>query len=169
MPYSRLLLSALFSLLGACAGAPPATPDILVTDAAREGHFSSFVIKPINSPGHRVDLEERFNIALRAALTAKGYTEQAQNADLRVIYLLGVDNNTAVEIKPVAVGGATYSDVNFSPEQRARLALRILDNHNHDSLLFQALINKQIRDPNASQEVINQAVAKLLADFPSKP
>jgi hypothetical protein len=170
MTYSRLLLPALFSLLGACAGAPPATPDIEVTDAAREGHFSSFVIKPINSPGHRADLEERFNIALRAALTAKGYTEQAQNADLRVIYLLGVDNNTAVEIKPVTVGGgATYSDVNFSPEQRARLALRILDNHNHDSLLFQAVIDRKVRDPNASQEVVNQAVAKLLADFPNKP
>jgi hypothetical protein len=168
MPYSRLLLPALFALLSACTS-PPSTPAIEVTDAARDGHFNSFVIKPINSPGHRLDLEERFNTALRAALTAKGYTEQAQNADLRVIYLLGVDNNTAVEIKPVAVGGATYSDVNFNPEQRARLALRILDNHNHDRLLFQAVIDRKVRDPNASQEVVNQAVAKLLADFPGKP
>ncbi|MDO9322124.1 MAG: DUF4136 domain-containing protein, partial [Pseudomonas sp.] len=104
MTYSRLILPVLLALLSACSSAP-APKDIEVTDAAREGHFSSFVIKPINSPGHRADLEERFNIALRAALTAKGYTEQAQNADLRVIYLLGVDNNTAVEIKPVTVGG----------------------------------------------------------------
>jgi hypothetical protein len=169
MTYSRLLLPLLLSLLSACASPPPPA-DIEVTDAARAGHFRSFVIKPINSAGHRVDLEERFNTALRAALTAKGYTEQAQNADLRVIYLLGMENTTAVDIKPVAVaGGATYSDVNFNPEQRARLALRILDNHNHDSLLFQAVIDRKVRDPNASQEAVNQAVAKLLADFPSKP
>ena len=51
---------------------------------------------------------------------------------------------------------------------RARLALRILDNHDHDNLLFQALIDRQVRDPNASQEVINQAMAKLLARFPAK-
>ena len=167
MSYSRALLPALFALLSACASPPP-PQDIEVTDAAREGSFSSFVIKPIHSPGHRVDLEQRFNTALRAALTAKGYTEQAQNADLRVIYMLGLESGTEVDIKPVSVGGATYSDVNFNPEQRARLALRILDNHNHDSLLFQAVINKTVRDPNASQEMVNQAVAKLLADFPSK-
>jgi ribosomal protein S7 len=169
MPYSRLLLPALFALLSACASAPPAIPDIEVTDAAREGSFSTFVIKPIRGVGHRVDLEQRFNTALRTALTAKGYTEQAQNADLRVIYLLGLESSTEVDIKPVSVGGATYSDVNFTPEQRARLALRILDNHNHDRLLLQALINKHVRDPNISQEALNQAVAKLLADFPSKP
>jgi hypothetical protein len=168
MPYSRLLLPALFALLSACASAP-SNQDVEVTDAAREGSFSTFVIKPVNAPGHRVDLEQRFNTALRAALTAKGYTEQAQNADLRVIYLLGLESGTEVDIKPVSVGGATYSDVNFNPEQRARLALRILDNHNHDNLLFQAVINKTIRDPNASQETVNQAVAKLLVDFPSKP
>jgi hypothetical protein len=167
MPNSRLLLPALFALLSACAS-PPSSPAIEVTDAARDGHFNSFVIKPINSPGHRADLEERFNTALRAALTAKGYTEQAQNADLRVIYLLGLESSTGLDIKPVAVAGATYSEVNFSPEQRARLALRILDNHHHDRLLFQALINKTIRDPNASQERVNQAVAKLLADFPDQ-
>lgn len=168
MPYSRLLLPLLLSLLSACASAPPAQ-DIEVTDAAREGSFRSFVIKPLNSPGHRVDLEERFNIALRAALTAKGYTEQAQNADLRVIYMLALENGTAVNIKPVSVSGATYSDVNFNAEERARLALRILDNHKHEQLLFQAVINKQVRDPNISQQELNQAVAKLLADFPSKP
>ena len=50
----------------------------------------------------------------------------------------------------------------------ARLALRILDNHDHDNLLFQALIDRQVRDPNASQEVVNQAMAKLLASFPAK-
>lgn len=168
MPYSRLLLPALFALLSACAGAPPASPDIEVTDAARDGNFNSFVIKPINSPGHRLDLEQRFNTALRAALTAKGYREQAQNADLRVIYMLGLESSTGVDIKPVAVGGATYSDVNFNPEQHARLALRILDNHQHDSLLFQALINQQVRDPNISQDALNQAVAKLLAEFPDQ-
>ncbi len=169
MPYSRLLLPALFALLSACAGAPSTSPAIEVTDAARDGHFNSFVIKPISSPGHRLDLEQRFNTALRAALTAKGYTEQAQNADLRVIYLLGLESSTGVDIKPVAVGGgATYSDVNFTPEQRARLALRILDNHQHDNLLFQALIDKQVRDPNISQEALNAAVAKLLTEFPSK-
>ena len=106
--------------------------------------------------------------ALRLALTEKGYREQAQNADLRVIYLIGLDANTGVDVKPVKVGGATYSDVNFTPEQRARLALRILDNHNHDHLLFQAMIDRQVRDPNASQDVINQAIAKLLTRFPAK-
>lgn len=168
MSYSRLLLPLLFSLLGACAS-QPAPPDIQVTEAALAGHFSTFVIKPLDAPGQRQDLEERFNTALRLALTSKGYKEQAQNADLRVIYLLGLDSDTSVNIKPVTVGsGATYSDVDFTPEQRARLALRILDNHRQDTLLFQALINRQVRDPNASQETINQAVAKLLADFPSK-
>jgi hypothetical protein len=168
MPYSRLLLPAIFALLSACAS-PPVNQDIEVTDAAREGSFSSFVIKPISAPGHRADLEQRFNTALRAALTAKGYTEQAQNADLRVIYLLGLESGTALDIRPVTMAGTTLTDVTITPEQRARLALRILDNHNHDRLLFQAVINKTIRDPNASQEMVNQAVARLLADFPSKP
>ena len=163
----RLLLPLLFCLLSACANAP-ASPDIEVSDAALEGDFSTFVLKPIRGQGHRQDLEERFNTALRLALTAKGYREQAQNADLRVIYLVGLDASTGMDIKQVNIGGATYSDVNFTPEQRARLALRILDNHDHDSLLFQALIDRQVRDPNASQEVINQAVAKLLASFPAK-
>lgn len=169
MPYSRLLLPVIFALLGACASPSSVNQDIEVTDAAREGSFSSFVIKPINAPGHRADLEQRFNTALRAALTAKGYTEQAQNADLRVIYLLGLESGTALNMRPVTMAGTTVSDVNISPEQRARLALRILDNHNHDRLLFQAVINKTIRDPNASQAMVNQAVARLLADFPHKP
>lgn len=168
MPYSRLLLPAIFALLSACAS-PQVNQDIEVTDAAREGSFSTFVIKPISAPGHRADLEQRFNTALRAALTAKGYTEQAQNADLRVIYLLGLESGTALDIRPVTMAGTTLTDVTITPEQRARLALRILDNHNHDRLLFQAVINKTIRDPNASQEMVNQAVARLLADFPRKP
>ncbi len=163
----RLLLPLLFCLLSACASAP-ASPDIEVSEAALEGDFSTFVIKPIRGQGHRQDLEERFNTALRLALTAKGYREQAQNADLRVIYLVGLEANTGVDVKQVNISGATYSDVTFTPEQRARLALRILDNHNHDNLLFQALIDRQVRDPNASQEVINQAMVKLLASFPAK-
>ena len=167
MTYSRLLLPLLLCLLSACASAP-ISPDIEVSDAALEGHFSTFVLKPIRGQGHRQDLEERFNTALRLALTEKGYREQAQNADLRVIYLIGLDANTGVDVKPVNVDGATYSDVNFTPEQRARLALRILDNHNHDQLLFQAMIDRQVRDPNASQDVINQAIAKLLTRFPAK-
>ena len=105
----RLLLPLLFCLLSACASAP-ASPDIEVSEAALEGDFSTFVIKPIRGQGHRQDLEERFNTALRLALTAKGYREQAQNADLRVIYLVGLEANTGVDVKQVNIGGATYSD-----------------------------------------------------------
>ena len=97
--FKALLLPLLFCLLSACASAP-ASPDIEVSEAALEGDFSTFVIKPIRGQGHRQDLEERFNTALRLALTAKGYREQAQKLDMGGT---GLPSGAAL-INPTAAG-----------------------------------------------------------------
>ena len=74
---------------------------------------------------------------------------------------------SGVELKPVQVAGATYTQTLTTEEERARLALRILDSRSK-AVLFQVAISRQLHNPDMSQERFDQGVAKLLADFPAR-
>lgn len=160
------LLLPLLLLLGACAGTD--APQVEVDPAASSGHYTSFSIVPIRTIGHRQDLEERFDTAVRRALEAKGYRFSAGAADLKVIYALGLDSQVGVEQRPLITStGAAYSQVEINQDENARLALRILDSRD-DKVLLQAQLSRQLHDPSLTQDAFDQAVARLLAEFPPR-
>ncbi|MCY1273279.1 hypothetical protein D9M68_213830 [compost metagenome] len=162
----RMSLLPLALLLGACAG-PPAAPQVKV-DPAAAGAYQSFSIQPVRAPGHRQDLEERFDTAVRRALEAKGYRFSENIADLRVIYALGLERQTGIDQRPVVTaGGAVYTQTELTDDDHARLALRILDARDQ-RVLFQAQIARQLHDPSLTQETFDRGVAELLADFPAR-
>ncbi|MDF3934736.1 DUF4136 domain-containing protein [Pseudomonas citronellolis] len=158
----RFLLPLLALLLAACAGSDPA--QVSVSPAA-DGHQSTFSIQAVRAPGHRLDLEERFDTALKRAMEAKGYRFQAQGGELRVLYALGLERQTGVVQRPVATQDGVVSQTQITDSDQARLAMRILDESSRE-VLYQAQLSSQLQDPNLSQDAFDKALAKLLADFP---
>lgn len=154
-------------LLIACVSEPAKQPArTLSTPAVQAYDFRSFVIEPVRTKGHRLDLEERFNTATQRALEAKGYSRQDGSGDMRVLYALGTQTQPGIELRPVmGSNGAVYTQTEMTNEQTAVLALRILDNRDQ-RVLFEAQISRQFSDPNFTQERFDQAVAKLLEEFP---
>lgn len=137
------------------------TPPHVITQVYR-----SFSIEPVRTKGHRVDLEQQFNLATQRALEAKGYVRQDSNADMRVIYALGTQPHEGVQLRPVmGSNGAIYTQTQMTHDETAVLALRILDPRDQ-SVLFQAQISRQFTDPKFTQQGFDQGVAKLLEEFP---
>lgn len=165
MLITRLFVPALV-LLSLVGCSSPAKQAVQIAPEASSAQYQSFSVAPIRAPGHRLDLEQRFTTAVIRALQAKGY-ELQQNADMQVIYALGLSKESGVELKPVQVAGATYTQTLTTEEERARLALRILDSRSK-TVLFQVAISRQLHNPDMSQERFDQGVAKLLADFPDR-
>lgn len=165
MPIARLFAPAL-ALLALAGCSTPTNEAIQVAPQASAAQYQSFSVAPIRAPGHRLDLEQRFTTAVVNALAAKGY-RAAEQADMQVIYALGLSRESGVELKPVQVGGATYTQTRTTEAERARLVLRILDARSK-AVLYEANISRQLSNPDLSQERFNQGVAKLLADFPAR-
>lgn len=159
----RYLLAVLFPLLSACTSAPP--PPVQVLDQASSKSYQTFSVRAVRASGHRLDLEERFNQAVQTALSAKGYRYREQGADMQVIYALGMHHERSIELAPVAVAGTVYTQTRATEDERARLALRILDSQTQ-AVLFQAQINRQLHNPDMSQENFTRGVVRLFADFP---
>lgn len=159
----RYLLAPLLLLLSACSS--PLPPAVQVLDQASGTSYQTFSVRAVRASGHRLDLEERFNQAVQTALSAKGYRYLEQGADMQVIYALGMDHERGIELAPVAVAGTVYTQTRATEDERARLALRILDNRTQ-AVLFQAQINRQLHNPDMSQENFTRGVIRLFADFP---
>ena len=159
---SRLILSLLFVLLAACASAPA---NISVSPNA-DGHQSTFFIQAVRAPGHREDLEDRFDLAVRRALEAKGYRYQDRSGELRVIYAVGLDSQTGVIQRPVVTGAGVMTQTQIADQEEARLALRILDEAS-GTVLYQAQVARQLHDPTLTQQAVDVGIARLLADFPA--
>ncbi|WP_371364751.1 DUF4136 domain-containing protein [Pseudomonas sp. QL9] len=158
------LLAALLSLLlSACAGSDP--QQVSVSPHA-DGTQSTFFIHAVRTQGHRLDLEERFDTAVRHALEAKGYRYQADGGDLQVLYALGLDRQTDVIQRPVATQAGVINQTQIADSDRARLAMRILDERSQE-VLYEAQLSRQVQDPNLSQAAFDAAIAKLLKDFPA--
>lgn len=160
----RYLLALLLPILSACTSTPE--PSVQVLPAAQTNHYQTFNVRAIRASGHREDLEERFNQAVQNALSAKGYRFTETQPDMQVIYALGLEQEQGIELTPVAVGGTIYTQTRATEDERARLALRILDSKTQ-AVLFQAQINRQLNNPDMSQENFNQGVAKILEGFPA--
>lgn len=160
----RLLAPFVLAALAGCAG--PSGEDIQLSDQAASGQYRSFSVAPVRTPGHRLDLEQRFTQAVSKALVDKGYAP-AEQGDLKVIYALGLEREAGVELKPVQVGGATYTQTLTREDDYARLALRILDARTQ-AVLYQANIGRHLNNPDLSQERFDQGVARLLEDFPAR-
>ncbi len=165
MLITRLFVPALV-LLSLVGCSSPAKQAIQIAPEASSTQYQSFSVAPIRAPGHRLDLEQRFTTAVVRALEAKGY-QRLDQGDLKVIYALGLSKESGVELKPVQVAGATYTQTLTTEEERARLALRILDARSK-AVLYEANISRQLHNPDMSQERFDQGVAKLLADFPAR-
>ncbi|WP_239482137.1 DUF4136 domain-containing protein [Zestomonas insulae] len=164
MRHALLLPSVL--LLAACAS--PDGPQVELSPTASARSYASFSIEPVRVAGHRQDLEERFDHAVRRALEAKGYQFSDGIADLKVIYALGLESQTNVAQRPLITSeGSAWSQIEMTQEDNARLALRILDSRD-GRVLFQAQINRQLHDPQLTQERFDQGVAELLAEFPPR-
>lgn len=160
----RYLLALLLPLLSACTSTP--APTVQVLPAAQERQYQSFNVRAIRASGHRNDLEERFNQAVQNALSAKGYRFTETQPDMQVIYALGLEQEQGIELAPVAVGGTVYTQTRATEDERARLALRILDSQSQ-AVLFQAQISRQLNNPDMSQENFNRGVAEILEGFPA--
>ena len=165
MLIARLFAPA-FVVLALAGCSTPANEAIQVAPQASAAQYQSFSVAPIRAPGHRMDLEQRFTTAVGRALEAKGY-QRLDQGDLQVIYALGLNKESGVELKPVQVGGATYTQTLTTEEERARLALRILDARSK-AVLYEANISRQLHNPDMSQENFDRGVAKILADFPAR-
>ncbi|KAF1054293.1 MAG: hypothetical protein GAK43_00959 [Stenotrophomonas maltophilia] len=163
---SRLLftLPLLCLLLAACAGSDPRQQTL---SPAADGHQHSFFIQAVRAEGHREDLEGRFDLAVRRALEAKGYRYQANTAEMRVIYALGLDSQTGVIQRPVSTSAGVITQTQLSETEQARLVLRILD-ESSGTLLFEARVAQPLQDPTLTQAAFDTAVARLLKDFPAQ-
>ncbi|MGB4073894.1 DUF4136 domain-containing protein [Pseudomonas sp.] len=160
----RYLLALLLPLLSACTSTPASTVQVL--PAAQERQYQTFNVRAIRASGHRADLELRFNQAVQNALSAKGYRFTETQPDMQVIYALGLEQEQGIELAPVAVGGKVYTQTRATDDERARLALRILDSKTQ-AVLFQAQINRQLHNPDMSQENFDRGVAEILDGFPA--
>ena len=160
----RALLPLALLALTACAG--PQAPDIELAPQIDAQRYRSFDIEPQRIAGHRIDLESRFDQALNKALTEKGYTPTAQG-DLQVLYALGLERSSGLELQPVQVAGGTYTRTINTSSDQALLVLRIIDRQTK-AVLYQAKIDKTLTNPDLSQERFNQAVSRFLADFPAR-
>ena len=128
----------------------------------------TFVIEPVRTKGHRLDLEERFNTATQRALEAKGYSREDSNGQMQVLYALGTLPQQGIELRPVmGNNGAIYTQTQMTNDETAVLALRIIDNRDQ-RVLFQAQISRQFTNPQFTQEAVDLAVAKLLEEFPPR-
>ena len=159
----RYLLALLLPLLSACSSTPE--PSIQVLQPVQTAPYQTFSVRSVRASGHRMDLEQRFNQAVQNALSAKGYRFTEAQPDMQVIYALGLEQETGIELTPVAVGGTVYTQTRATEDERARLALRILDSKTQ-AVLFQAQINRQLHNPDMSQETFDRGVAKILEGFP---
>jgi curli biogenesis system outer membrane secretion channel CsgG len=158
------LFALLLPILSACTSTPTTTVQVL--PAAQANPYQTFNIRAIRTSGHRQDLELRFSQALEHALTAKGYRFDAALPDMQVIYALGLEQEQGIALTPVTVGGTVYTQTRATDDERARLALRILDSKTQ-AVLFQAQISRQLHNPDMSQENFNRGVAKILEGFPA--
>ncbi|WNF46226.1 DUF4136 domain-containing protein [Pseudomonas sp. SG20056] len=159
----RYLLALLLPLLSACTSTPE--PSIQVLQPTPGTSYQSFNVRAVRTSGHRTDLEQRFNQAVQNALSAKGYRFTETQPDMQVIYALGLEHEAGIELTPIAVGGTVYTQTHATEDERARLALRILDSKTQ-AVLFQAQINRQLHNPDMSQENFDRGVAKILEGFP---
>ncbi|WP_259759238.1 DUF4136 domain-containing protein [Pseudomonas sp. GCEP-101] len=160
---SRLILPLFCLLLAACAGSDPA--NISVSPAAN-GRQSTFFIQAVRAPGHREDLEDRFDLAVRRALEAKGYRYQERSGELRVIYAVGLDSQTGIVQRPVVTGAGVMTQTQITDQEQARLALQILDEAS-GAVLYQAQVARQLHDPTITQQAVDDGIARLLKDFPA--
>lgn len=160
---SRLILPLFCLLLAACAGSDPA--NISVSPAAN-GRQSTFFIQAVRAQGHREDLEDRFDLAVRRALEAKGYRFQDNSGELRVIYAVGLDSQTGIVQRPVVTGAGVMTQTQITDQEQARLALQILDEAT-GTVLYQAQVARQLHDPKITQQAVDEGIARLLKDFPA--
>lgn len=160
----RYLLALLLPLLSACSSSP--APSVQVLPTASNQQYQTFSVSAVRAQGHRIDLEQRFNLAVQNALTAKGYRFSETQPDMQVIYALGLAHEQGVELAPVAVGGTVVTQTRATDDERARLALRILDSKTQE-VLFQAQISRQLHNPDMSQENFDRGVASIVEDFPA--
>lgn len=160
---SRLILPLLCLLLAACAGSDPA--NISVSPAAN-GRQTTFFVQAVRAQGHREDLEDRFDLAVRRALEAKGYRYQENSGELRVIYAVGLESQTGVIQRPVATSSGVITQTQITDQEQARLALQILDEAS-GTLLYQAQVARQLHDPKITQQAVDEGIAHLLKDFPA--
>lgn len=160
----RYLLALLLPLLSACTSTPDSSIQVLQPVQAMP--HQSFSVRAVRASGHRTDLEQRFNQAVQNALSAKGYRFTETQPDMQVIYALGLEQEQGIELAPVAVGGTVYTQTRATDDERARLALRILDSKTQ-AVLFQAQISRQLHNPDMSQENFDRGVAKILEGFPA--
>ncbi|MCJ1884776.1 DUF4136 domain-containing protein [Pseudomonas sp. LA21] len=158
----RLILPLLLLLLAGCAS-DPATVSV---SPNADGHQSTFFIQALDAPGQREDLEDRFDLGVRRALEAKGYRYQESSGDLRVIYLFELDNQAGIVQRPVSTSAGVITQTQITDSAEARLALRILDEASGEVLL-QAQGARQLHDPSLTQQVFDDAIARLLKDFPA--
>lgn len=159
----RLLLPLVALLLGACAGSDPQRVSV---SPHADGTQNTFFVQAVRIQGHRLDLEDRFDTAVRHALEAKGYRYQQGSGDLQVLYALGLDRETGVIQRPVSTGAGVINQTQIADSEQARLAMRILDARSQE-VLYEVQLSRQVQDPNLSQAAFDAAIAKLLADFPA--
>lgn len=159
---TRFLLPLLALLLGACAGSDPMKVSV---SPAADGHQGTFSIRAVRTHGHRLDLEERFDAAVRHALETKGYRYRQDQGELQVLYALGLERQTGVIQRPVATQAGVINQTQLADSDQARLAMRIIDDRTQ-AVLYEVQLSRQVQDPSLSQAVFDAVIADLLKDFP---
>lgn len=186
-PGRSLAVAALWLALGACA-----TPISVVTDVDPEADFSRFESYAWISPKPLIPQvdgvrtgplvspidDKRVRNAVDARLRALGWkqVDDVEQADLVVSYGIGAEEKTEVYETPPSFGygygyryGGWYagSTLHSTPYTEGTLSLEFFDRRSKQAV-WVGWASRRITASDERQTVIEQAVEKILLDFPSR-
>ena len=194
MQIIRLLLASMtFTLLAACAAKPPKpavdyAPDYNFGETQTFGLYALSGAVTGNSPNDLTDFQrDRINAALRGALEAKGLTfvDKTADADLLLSWHLNLMDKTDVKTynNPSYGASAGYSrynryamyncyncmnqtEVRVSEYTQGTFIIDMVDPDRNASVWRSVTQSKLKEDTIRDQNALNEAAARVLADFP---
>jgi Domain of unknown function (DUF4136) len=178
-PRQGLALVALL-LLGGCASAPP-QPESVLDRSVDFDSFRTFGWAPAQGVSGAdqplMMLDQNIRSAIAAEMRRRGYTETAEDPDLRFIYETTAENK--VESKPVRVGigvgswgGGFGGSVNVgSPSvsnyREGTLVIHAIDTE-RNAEVWQGRISSKLTEGSTETAAVTSAVAAAMRDFPAR-
>jgi hypothetical protein len=188
-----LLASLMVSLLAACATKPPEpvvdyAPDYNFAETQTFGFYALSGEVTGNSPNDLTDFQrDRINAALRSALEAKGlfFVDKTADADLLLSWHLNLMDKTDVKTynNPsygVSAGYSRYNryamyncyncmnqtEVRVTEYTQGTFIIDMVD-PNRNASIWRSVTQSKLKEDNIrDQNALNEAAARVLAEFP---
>jgi hypothetical protein len=176
----RSLVLVALLVLGGCASAPP-EPESVVDRSVDFNSFRTFGWAP--APGVSGNdqplmmLDQTVRNAIAAEMRRRGYTESAEDPDLRIAY--ETTSAEKVESNPVRIGigvgswgGSAGGSVNVgSPSVRnyreGTLVIHAIDTE-RNAEVWQGRISSRLTKGSTETAAVTSAVAAAMRDFPAR-